>query len=239
MTTLLSITESNVLTVLRAYLLNEVVLGANGLGNPNISGFYFDDGWTDSPAPVAPWEPKEGYCDHSPVGGATEEDLYCTADAGLTQADTTALKREFDETMGLVFDAVIAAGGFAWQALAQTSLPAAADGVAACDAWFAAAPALSRCAYMHEVFNATARPLPAVNEDLAAFLIARGPYAFLGYGWIGCTTDYEFPDAWTLDYGEPLTSYFNETAPSVYSREYTKATATFDCNTWVGNVTMK
>jgi len=149
------------------------------------------------------------------------------------------MTREHATTMNLVTDAVIAAGGFTWQAFAQTSLPSAADGVAACDAWFASAPALQRCAYMHEVFNATQRPLPAVYEDLAAFLIARGPYAWLGYGWVGCITDYEFPDAWTYDYGTPLTSYFNSTAPSVYSREYTKATATFDCTAWKGTVTMK
>jgi hypothetical protein len=36
-------------------------------------------------SPIAPWQPKEGFCDHSPIGGATEEDLYCTADMGLTQ----------------------------------------------------------------------------------------------------------------------------------------------------------
>ena len=35
--------------------------------------------------PVQNWEPKEGFCDHSPIGGATEEDFYCTADMGLTQ----------------------------------------------------------------------------------------------------------------------------------------------------------
>jgi hypothetical protein len=226
-------------STLRAYLLNEVVLGANGLANENISGFFFDDGWSDSPQPILPWEPKEGFCDHSPIGGATEENLYCTLDSGLTQADTTAMKREHDETMSLVFDSVIAAGGFAWQALAQTSLPGPTDGVAACDAWFSAAHELGRCAYMHEVFNATQRPLVAVDEDLAAFLIARGPFAWIGYGWIGCTTEYEYPAAWTLDYGVPLTSYFNMTAPSVYSREYSKATATFDCTAWKGSVIMK
>ena len=215
------------------------MLGANGLGNENISGMYFDDGWTDSPAPIAPWEPKEGFCDHSPVGGATEENLYCTVDSGLTQTDTTAMKAAYDETFGLVIESVIGAGGFAWQALAETSLPAAEQGVAACDAWFTAAHSLHSCAYMHEVFNATHRPLAAVNEDLAAFLIARGQYAWIGYGWIGCTTDYEFPDAWTLDYGEPLTPYFNMTSPSVYSREYTKATATFDCTAWKGSVVLK
>jgi len=149
------------------------------------------------------------------------------------------MKREYNTTMNLVTEVVIAAGGFTWSAMAATSLPPAADGVAACDTWFANARALQKCAYMHQVFNATQRPLPAVNEDLAAFLIARGPYAWLGYGWIGCIESYEFPDEWTYDYGTPLTTYFNMTAPSVYSREYTKATATFDCTAWKGTVALK
>ena len=223
---------------LRAYLVNEVVLGANGLGNPNISGMFFDDGWTDSPAPILPWEPKEGYCDHSPIGGPTEENFWCTADMGLTQADTTAISAAYGETLGLVARTVVAAGGFFWQGLTETSLPAPSAGVAACAAWFSRADELRGCAYMHEVYNATQRPLPAVSEDLAAFLIMRGPYAWLGYGWVGCITDYEFPDAWNADYGLPLGNPTSP-APGVFTREWSKATATFDCNAWKGTVTMK
>ena len=157
---------------------------------------------------------------------------------GLTQADTTAIKLGYQQTMGLVAQTVVAAGGFLWQGFTEISLPPPSAGVAACTAWFAQAEALQGCAYMHEVFNATQRPLPAVTEDLAAFLIMRGPYAWIGYGWIGCTTDYEFPDAWDVDYGEPLGAPTSP-SPGVFSREWSKATATFDCNAWKGTVAMK
>ena len=29
--------------------------------------------------------------------------------------------------------------------------------------------------------------LPAFQQDLAAFMLIRGPYAWLGYSWMGCT----------------------------------------------------
>jgi hypothetical protein len=178
--------------------------------------------------------PKEGFCDHSPIGGATEEDLFCTADMGLTQADTTALKAAHDLTMELIADAVTAAGGFYWQGFQQTSLPAPGD-ADACVAWFEVPR--QDVAYVHQLFNATQRPLPAVAEDLAAFLIARGAYAWIGSGWVGCITDYPFPDEWTVDYGVPVAPFTR--AGHVFTREWSKATATFDCDAWKGTVTMK
>ena len=31
---------------LRSWLVDEFVGGANGLGNPSVDGFFFDDGWS-------------------------------------------------------------------------------------------------------------------------------------------------------------------------------------------------
>ena len=157
---------------------------------------------------------------------------------GLVQADTTAIKRGYQATMDVVSQAVVGAGAWFWQGFSQSSLPPASAGVDVCDAWFRAGVEYAKCAYMQEVSSATQRPLPAVEQDLAAFLIVRGPHAWLGYGWVGCVTEYEFPDAWLRDYGTPITPYFNSSG-SVHSREWTKATATFDCATWTGTVTMK
>jgi len=198
-----------------------------------VSGFYFDDGWADSPQPIAPWMPKEGFCDHSPIGGATEENLYCSADMGLAQADTTAIKAAWEVTMNVVQEAVVAAGAFYWQGFAQTSLPAPGN-AAACVAWFETPR--RDLPYVHQLFNATQRPLPALENDMAAFLIARGPYAWIGSGWVGCITDYPFPDEWTLDYGEPVGPATR--AGNTFTRAWTKATATFDCDAWKGAVTM-
>lgn len=227
---------------LRDFLVNEFILGANGLGNANVSGFYLDDGWANTSQAVLPWEPQPlGFCDHSAIGGATEEDYYCTADMGLTQADTTAITDGWRETMAAVQAAILQKGAFAWAYFRQETLPGPGN-AAACAAWFRGTGAtLKDYAFVLQWTNATQRPLPAVAQDVAAFLVLRGPFAWIGSGWIGCIEDYAFPPELDGDYGEPLTPYFNETAPGsgVFVRAWTKATATFSCPTWTGDVVMK
>ena len=80
--------------------------------------------------------------------------------------------------------------------------------------------------------------LPAFEEDLANFLLSRGPHAFLGHSWLGCSKTYAFPDALNADYGEP-TELCHETSPGVFARDWTKAVVTMDCGTYKGSVTMK
>jgi hypothetical protein len=50
---------------------------------------------------------------------------------------------------------------------------------------------------------------------------------------------YDFPDALSVDYGEPVGTCA-ETAPNsnVFQRSWTKATARVDCNAMEGSVTM-
>lgn len=104
---------------------------------------------------------------------------------------------------------------------------------------------------MHEytgTSNGQFCPLPAFNEDLATFLMVRGPYAWLGYGWVGCSSGseppggsghcYEFPEALNLDYGVPVNNCSEWNGSGVFSRNYTNSFVTFDCNTWKGNVTV-
>ncbi len=33
---------------LRSWIINDFVMGPTGMGNPDVSGFYFDDGWTNT-----------------------------------------------------------------------------------------------------------------------------------------------------------------------------------------------
>ena len=63
---------------------------------------------------VQSWEPPGGFCDHSPLGGATEEDYNCVADMGLTQADTTAITENWQLTMQMAAQAIQANNGWAW-----------------------------------------------------------------------------------------------------------------------------
>ena len=90
--------------------------------------------------------------------------------------------------------------------------------------------------------------LPKVTEDLVTFLLARGDFAWIGYGWIGCAPQAEYyrPPALDVDYGVPVG---NATCKAVrnkgggisgrFMREYTKATVSFDCNTMEAVITMK
>lgn len=78
------------------------------------------------------------------------------------------------------------------------------------------------------------------DQHLASFLTIRGPFAWLGWAWVGCGVVPPRPVGMDTDYGVPL-SHCTETAPNsgVFTREWSKATATIDCNQWKGTVTMK
>lgn len=235
---------------LRDFLINEFILGPNGLGNANVSGFYLDDGWTDYPAPIQPWEPSIGFCDHSPIGGATEEDYYCTQDMGLTQADTTAITKGWRTTIEQVHAAINSHGGFSWDQFTSVSTPDSTS----CNQFFRSAcapgnPAYANQALMHRL-NWTAGTLPSLNEDLAAFLLIRGDYAWLGYAWVGCSSGaepagagghpYVYPKEFNVDYGTPTGQCLETgTGTGIYQRQWTKATVSYNCNTGTGSIQMK
>eukprot|EP01043_Picozoa_sp_COSAG02_P070732 COSAG02_NODE_12644_length_1515_cov_1.098164_2_plen_231_part_00 len=85
--------------------------------------------------------------------------------------------------------------------------------------------------------------------DLAIFLTSRGPYSWLGYGWLGCGCGwsnggqmpcdlYQRPAALDLDYGTP-TERCHEAANGVFRRQWTKANVTVDCNAYTSEVIWK
>ena len=82
-----------------------------------------------------------------------------------------------------------------------------------------------------------AERLPKLAQDVAQFMLVRGPYAWLGLGFVSCHpgTNYSLPDAELgRDYGVPLE---NCTAvpgrPGVFSRRYSKARVEVDCGALV------
>ena len=77
-------------------------------------------------------------------------------------------------------------------------------------------------------------------EDLASFLLVRGPHAFLGAGWAGCDCYPSFYSGFEGDYGVPVASYA-ETAhgSGVFAREWTKAMVSFNCSSGTATIAMK
>jgi hypothetical protein len=82
--------------------------------------------------------------------------------------------------------------------------------------------------------------LPEFKQDLANFLLSRGPHAFLGHSWKGCSKQYAFPGALNGDYGEP-TELCKETAPNseIFTRDWSKASVKMDCKAYEATITMK
>ena len=96
-------------------------------------------------------------------------------------------------------------------------------------------------------------PLPAVTQDVAQFLLVRGPYAWLGHNWMGCFNEFAAqkrviptasllrPPELDVDYGTPIDPVCKETGPNsgVFVRNYTKVSVEMDCNSWTAQLRMK
>ena len=77
-------------------------------------------------------------------------------------------------------------------------------------------------------------------QHLASFLLIRGPYAWIGWAWLGCGNFPFRPQELDVDYGTPLeTCHPLKGSPGVFTREYTKSSITVDCNKWEASITPK
>lgn len=90
-----------------------------------------------------------------------------------------------------------------------------------------------------------------------AFMLIRGPHAYLGWSWVSCSGDcfskkcpappgnqihYDFTlgGLTDVDYGEPIEVCHETSAGSaVFVREWTKATVTVNCSEWSSSITPK
>jgi hypothetical protein len=78
--------------------------------------------------------------------------------------------------------------------------------------------------------------VPVLPFYLAAFLLTRGPYGFIGHGWRGnCNSDYELPAAFLKDYGTPKDNC-TTTDNVTWTRHWTKSTVDVDCSTLTATI---
>eukprot|EP01116_Phalansterium_solitarium_P001606 TRINITY_DN11420_c0_g1_i1.p2 TRINITY_DN11420_c0_g1~~TRINITY_DN11420_c0_g1_i1.p2 ORF type:complete len:487 (-),score=117.32 TRINITY_DN11420_c0_g1_i1:129-1589(-) len=75
----------------------------------------------------------------------------------------------------------------------------------------------------------------AVDQSVAAFLVVRGPYAYIGYGWIGQNVFPPWFDQFDLDVGKPL-ELCTQTSSGVFSRSWSNGLAAIDCNSWTATL---
>ena len=82
--------------------------------------------------------------------------------------------------------------------------------------------------------------LPALYQDLATFLLVRGPFAWLGFGWVGCGLKglYDRPAEMDIDYGVPVGDCGEVGNSGVFRREWSKANVSLDCGSFTGKIEM-
>ena len=216
------------------YMINEV--GRSDL----VSGFFWDDVWNED-------------CNiHDQVPHTCD-------DMGLVRKspEIIQLTKDYRATMEALRNATLSAGKFSWQMLwtggADGSIGStcpqplvkkdscAADLRSLCQPTSAAQTRAMMYAFGPGRCNGAASvKMPDLHEDLANFLLTRGPYAWLGHGWLGCSQPYVFPPELNVDYGEPKGLCAETSAGSgVFVREWTKATVSMDCNTWTPKIVPK
>lgn len=203
-----------------------------GAGNPNISGFYFDDQWTS--------------------GGPSEMNGQASADMGLSKADLSQLVESFNWVMDKVYAAILSRGKFTWNQFWNygshwidcpdpmvSQAKCAAEVRSLCNASSMSQKYAMLYAFAPGCHGSTSKIIDPIT-DIASFLLVRGPHAWLGHGWSGCSQVYEWPPQLDADYGEPL-GLCKETAPnsSIFTREWSKSTIKMDCNSYKGTITMK
>lgn len=205
--------------------------------SPLVSGFYFDDYFTES-------------------GGFPDPYPNMTEDMGLTPQEQMQIGESYLANMAAVYDEVLARGLFSWQQLwnGQSSpdqkngcctspivRPGSTCATTLRSLCTANSPPQTR--YMQYSFSPGGCKGDPSNltyplQDIANFLLIRGPYALLGHGWLGCSREYQVPEQINWDYGEP-TGLCKETTTGVFTRDWTKATIQMDCNTWTPTITLK
>jgi len=210
---------------------------AQGL-SPLVSGFYWDDYFPTS-------------------GGFPDPYPNMTEDMGLTPQEQYAIGLSYQANMAALINKTLAAGKFAWQLFWNGGSPTGESGCCTrpivekgptCAATLrslckADAPPQKRAmmyAFSPGGCQGDPSKLEEFQQDLANFLLIRGPFAWLGHGWLGCSRTYEFPDMLNSDYGEP-TGLCTETAHNsgIFTRDWTKASVKMDCNTWTPTITLK
>ena len=175
----------------------------------------------------------------------SELDSHQAADLGLSAAEQAALGAAYASSMAQLYAQLTARGAYTEQQFTSVGAPSSQAG---CHSLFdrLCTPASAPASLLVQIDD-NAAPLSFVT-----YLLGRGDYGYYGRSWRGGCTQRTQPmpppgppiiwhaELFDADYGTP-TELCHETAPNsgVFTRDWTKATISLDCNTWTPTITMK
>ncbi len=168
---------------LTEWLVHKYIVSNTALGSSAISGLFIDDFWcslminsTDACTDPAP--------------GPSEADNNSAVDMGLSNQTLLAISEGWLKNMEVIQQAIIDAGGYTWSLMPGQSnanaMPVIVNstnclGTLQNSSFYPSAyqnaPLLAGLSY-----NSTLNSFPFLQQQLAAFLLMRGPYAYIGWG---------------------------------------------------------
>jgi len=181
--------------------------------------------------------------DDMTMAGPTELDPNFLVDTGLTEAETEDSVVAFNKTMTRMFDKLVGMGGWAWQLadehwhLVRKTPPD--ECAATLRQWCVPDPPFWNRAHFYRV--SSDQVTQNATDFTAEFLLTRGPYAWLGFGWEGCFPTQKVPrrpELWDLDYGVPQGPCAEVGSTGVFQRNYSRARVTWGCPRGVGEITL-
>jgi hypothetical protein len=210
--------------------------------SPHVDGFFSDD-----------------------VKGLPEEHPDAVARLGIRASELQALQRATQLTWNRAMERVVSEGGWLWQMFGASDYANAApvvgggsvEATATCSAQMrllCSAESQKRPLLMGVAGNCCELPSAGDsgsasagrcdklvscnrggNHTLAAFLVTRPPFGYIGAGWLYCDSvgspsKHLRDPLWNLNTGTPLEGCM-EHAPGVFSRRWSGGLASLDCNT--------
>eukprot|EP01084_Bolivina_argentea_P290418 498858_1 len=221
---------------LRQWLTDTFILKSannSGLLNSAIDGFFLDDGWADTQQ--KPYGTSG--CDrYNTFGGPSEIDYKCAQDMGLNADDVKAITNGFYNSTSMAENAIVNNNGFSWRLFYPGNgvgnvHPPTKDQCINNMRGSAKTYNNTNKTYRYQWTQELNMTQTQFEMDLAFFLLTRGHYAWLGWGWNGChsTWEYQWFDLLDKDFGIPTEPY-KEVITGVFQRKWSKCVVQIDCN---------
>lgn len=199
------------------------------------------------------------------IGGMTEGAPIPTwmVDTGTTPQEMEDHIDAFKNNVGRLQQATVANGGFYWQMIqgdGPNIRPVQDYGPSTCHSpkprnvsveqcvstlreWCTSSPPQWDVAHLYLVCPKEMEDPDIALQATAEFLLTRGPYAWIGYGWNGCNFE-RYPNGtrprpkiWDYDFGEASSACTERKGNSgIFEREYPSATISWNCNTHAGAI---
>jgi len=161
------------------------------------------------------------------VTGFPAEHESAPANIHMNMAQVADLQFATQEANQWLIDSLVKLGKYNWQAFGNQDGVAPGPNAGYCSDWMREYCAPSQQGYpMMMQMDTTSENK---NQTIAAFLIVRPPYGWIGWGWESDNKDWD--PIFRLQVGEPM-GLCQESPTGVFSRTWSEGTAVLNCNSW-------